>query len=246
MVMVTRPQKFRGVKRARQYGAKSSVAKRPRTFGQRRVTYDRRVIESPSVGLGQGARTRIRTFQHVQVVLGATGKFAGYLKPGSAFDPFGDIGIVQPNLFDTWKSVYSRYLVISARIKISIGSQVGTGNSGTLVAYPSLNSTAKTTLQDAASQPYAKTTLYHGAGSDPKPIYFNLDHLNVLGKWGPLESLANGAATNSDPITGQFMVLPIFYQSALASSTSGNLTMEIEMTQDVWFDQRKNVDDIIE
>lgn len=228
----------------------SGPRKSVRALASTRVPYDREVIESPHVGLGQGVRTRIRTFGHVQMVVGATGIFTGFLKPGSCYDPFGDIGTPQPNLFDVWKGVFGRYLVLGATVKMTIVSQssiaAAVANGGTLVAYPSITSTAKTVLQDAASQPYAKTVLYGGAGADPKTLYFKLNHLKVLGKYGPLESLANGGLVGADPTTGQFMVLPIFYQSTVGTATSGNLTMEVEITQDVWFDKRLNVNDVIE
>jgi len=239
-------------KRARNPAWRTSVMKKsrvPRMFARNDVRYDRQVVESPTVGLGQGARTRIRTFGHVQVTFGATGIFAGFLKPGSCFDPFGDIAALQPNLFDIWKGVYGRYLVLSATVKVTVVSRLvgATATDAlTIVGYPTLNSTAKTTLQDAASQPYARTTMYGGAGTEPKSLYFKLNHHKVLGKFGPLESLANGALTTADPTSGQFMVLPIFIQSTKNDAAPGQAVLEVEIVQDVWFDRRVNVNDVIE
>jgi len=229
---------------------RSSTRGKPvRKLASSRVTYDRQVVESPSVGLGQGAHTRLRTFFHSPWTLGATGLFTGFLKPFSCFDPCGDLASLQPNLYDTWKTVYGRYLVISATVKISLAStgaaSATLSNSGTLVAYPSIDPTAKTTVQDAASQPYSKTILYQ-PGNDKNVMYFKIDARKVLGKYGPLESLANGAAVTADPPSGQHVVLPLYFESLYRAATSPGVTAQIEIVQDVWFDKRINVNDIIE
>lgn len=230
---------------------RTGTGKRVSALASSRVSYDRRIVEAPSVGLGQAAHTRLRTFFHYSIVLSAGGQWAGFLKPGSCFDPCGDLAALQPNLFDNWKAMYGRYLVVGASVKVTIAPQsaanptVALTSGGTLVSYPSINSTAKTTIQDAASQPYAKTVMISPEG-EPKTLYFRMDHKKVLGRRGPLDSEINGGLVTADPVANEFMVLPLFYQSAYTAATSANKHLEIEIVQDVWFDRRINVNDIIE
>lgn len=228
---------------------RARTSQRVSKLASSRVNYDRQVVESPSVGLGQGARTRLRTFYHYNAVLSATGSASFYLKPGSCFDPCGDTANYQPNLYDTWKTVFGRYLVIGATVKViaaSAGAAVGsaTSNPATICCYPSISATAKTTVQDAASQPYAKT-IYFQAGSDRNVIYQKLDHKKVLGRASALDSSENGAIVTADPPTNEFMLLPFFVQSTYTAGTGPAITFQIEIVQDVWFDRRLNVDDVI-
>ena len=82
-----------------------------------------------------------------------------YLKPGSCFDPTGDLAAIQPQMFDQFAAIYSRYKVNSAVVRVKVTGQEGSGGTVWVGAiYPAVDSTALTTYQAAASQQYAKTT----------------------------------------------------------------------------------------
>lgn len=206
-----------------------------------------RAIAAPSVGLGQSARTVLKTefFANLAPAAG-TGVFTGFLKPGSAFDPAGDIAAMQPATYDQWASVYNRYVVEKAWVKIEFGrtflETAASNPTFVAAAYPSVSSGALTTYQGAASQPFSKSVM--GTTSDTTStncMVFKLDHAKVLGRKGAVSAEDNGALTTGDPPAGEFMVLPIFVQNV--SNVANNITIRVVMYQTIWFDRRLNVVD---
>jgi len=212
------------------------------------------VVLPQHIGVGQSVNTDLRTsfFANVQAVAG-TGVFTCYLKPGSAFDPTGDLATIQPVAYDAWAAVYSRYKVNKAWINITIVGTGGIANTNgcawVAAAYPAVDPTALTTYQGAASQSYAKTTSGTFAGvaasgasfgsGEPKYMKFVLDNEAVVGSVG--DSFDMGALVTADPTALQFAVLPIFLQCAAVGGASWCL--KIDMFQNVTFSQRKNVID---
>lgn len=220
----------------------------PTKFAVSRVPFDRRVIENPTVGLGSAARTRLRTYFHYNATVSAAGQWTGYLKPFSCDDPCGSLGTLEPNLYDQWKAMYGRYTVISAKVRVGVAP---TGVSGAtyinasydFVGWPSIDNTAKTSVQDASSQPYAKETVMT-VGGDCKWLTFYLDNKKQLGRWGPLDPEVQGATTSADPT--EQIYLNLFSQSSYVSAAPNPITLFVEIVQDVWFDQRKSVNDVVE
>jgi len=203
-----------------------------------------------SLGLGPSAKTCIRTsfFANCTAAAG-TGIFTGFLAPGSAFDPTGDQSTIQGNTFDQFAAIYNRYKVDRCQIKMTItGVASGGGSTAAWVcaAYPSVDSTALTTYQNAASQPGAKSISGAfqllgavGAGSEPKHMWFDLNHRAVLGT--NIDAFDSGALVTASPTALQFMVLPFLIQANTA--TAATYVIEIDMWQYVTFLQRKNVVD---
>lgn len=205
---------------------------------------------SKGVGIGLSTTTILRTsFFYNATATAGTGVWNGYLKPGSAFDPTGDLATIQPQMFDQFAAMYSRYKVNSCVIRIKLtGNQAAAGTVWVAAAYPSVDATALTTYQAAASQQYAKTTsgLFQGiaaattiGGADGKYLSFNLDHNKIVGSKSDTWDI--GAPVTADPTAGQFMVLPIFVQGNTAGAHT--LVFEIDMWQNVTFSQKKNTVD---
>lgn len=201
------------------------------------------------VGLGLSTTTILRTsFFNNATAAAATGVFTGFIKPGSCFDPCGDLAAIQPQMFDQFAAMYSRYKVNSCVIRMKITGAAGGAQASVWVgaSYPAVDSTALTTYQAAASQQYAKTTsgafqtaLSLGTGAEGKYLSFNLDHNKVVGAKSDTWDI--GAPVTADPTAGQFMVLPIFLQ---ANANNGvTWVLEIDMWQNVTFSQKKNVVD---
>lgn len=217
-------------------------------FPQRAYVYG-----TPSIGLGPSARTIIRTsFFANCTAAGGTGIYTGFLAPGNAFDPTGDQSTIQGNTFDQFAAVYSRYKVNSCKIKLNITGGLGGSSifNWVCAAYPSVDSTALTTYQNAASQPGAKTVsgvfqtgavgaTSVGLGGEPKSMYFNLNHKAVLGT--AVDAFDSGALVSASPTAGQYMVLPFLIQAN--SAVAATFVIEVDMWQDVSFLQRKNVVD---
>lgn len=226
-----------------------------KAFPQRTVAIARPIR---SVGFGNSCTTVLRTsFFYNATAVAATGVWTGYLKPGSAYDPTGDLATIQPKDFDQLAALYNRYKVNSATIRIKItGLKGGVGNGGVWVAaaYPAVDITAATTYQGAASQQYAKTTsstfyinqaaqgVLTAAGAEGKYLSFKLNHAAVVGsKSDPWEM---GALVNADPPAGQFMCLPMFLQSSAAGGNEpAAWVLEIDIYQNVTFSQKKNAVD---
>ena len=198
--------------------------------------------------LGASATTVLRTsfFYNATAAVG-TGVWTGYLKPGSCFDPTGDLAAIQPQMFDQFAAMYSRYKVNSAICRIKVTGVTGSG--GTVwvgAAYPAVDSTALTTHQAAASQQYAKTTSGGfqaaggiGIGTEGKYLSMRLNHNAVVGAKSDTWDI--GAPVTSDPTAGQFMVLPIFLQ--VNNPGASTWVLEIDIWQNVTFSQKKNVVD---
>lgn len=236
-----RAPKRRDISRSR------STAPKKQTFKSRRsYAGPTRAIAAPSVGLGQSARTVLKTVFFANVTPSATnGVFTGYLQPGSCKDPCGDLTNIQPALFDQWQTMYARYVVEKAWVKLEFANQSSSSTSvhGFVVAaYPSVNATPVNAYQGAASQPFAKTLL-HGPfdNSSSSSMTFKLDHAKVLGRKGPVTAEDNGALTSSDPYPGSYMVLPLFIQNS--ANVADVILIRVTMYQTVFFDKRINVVD---
>lgn len=228
--------------------------RKPSSKSKTRTTAKRsQVVISPSIGLGMSATTVLRTsfFANVAAV-GATGIFNGFLKPGSCFDPAGDMGAMQPVLFDQWASMYARYKVNSALIRLKITGSQGAGNATAWVGcmYPSVFSTALATYQGAASQAYAKTTsggfqtLALAAGFAPgaegKTLTLKYNENAVIGVKGA-DAFDSGALMGADPTALQYSVVPLFLQCNQVGGSTW--TVEIDMWQNVTFSQKNAVVD---
>lgn len=204
---------------------------------------------SPLVGLGSSTTTVLRTSFFYNATAAATGIWTGYLKPGSAFDPCGDVAAVQPQMFDQFAAMYSRYKVNSAKIRIKITGAAGSGTTAVWVAagYPAVDPTALATYQAAASQQWAKTTSGGfqwlsstiAPGSEGKYLSFDLKHDSVVGAKSDTWDI--GAPVTADPTAGQYMVLPLFVQANGANVSSW--VLEVDIWQNVTFSQKKNVVD---
>lgn len=235
-----------GAKRART--TKRTYKKTSRsasTFGLRSVA-----VAARNLGIGASTNTVLRTsfFTNITTTVG-TGVFNGFLKPGSAFDPTGDLAAIQPQMFDQFAAMYNRYKVNKAVIRMKItGNTAGANTTAVWVAaaYPAVDSTALTTYQAAASQQLAKTTSggfqligSAGVGTEGKMLSFNLNHDQILGSRS--DTYDSGALVTGDPSTFQYMVLPIFIQSNAAGTNT--LVLEIDMFQYVTFSGKKNTVD---
>ena len=202
------------------------------------------------MGLGTSATTVLRTsfFANVLAVAG-TGVWTGYLKPGSAFDPCGDIADVQPQMFDQFAAMYERYKVNSYTLRITVhGSNSASAAVQNYVcaSYPAIDPTALGTYQAAASQQYAKTVSGGfqkadtiGLGNPPTKMYFKFKHSSIVGTRP--DAYDNGALVTADPTAKQYAVQPIFIQCSSASQAS--FMLEIDIFQNVTFSQKKNTVD---
>lgn len=234
--------------KARKTTKKRTAVSRSRTPGGKRVSWagTNNVIVAPGVGLGQACKTVLKTEFFANVAAAASGVYTGFLKPGSCFDPCGDIAAIQPALYDQWAATYGRYVVEKAYVKIEFTQQsAGTPPNYTFVAaaYPTINSTALGTYQAAASQAFAKSIMVGAIGDNTtsNSLVFRLDHAKVLGRKGMVTAEDNGALTGADPATGQYMVLPLFIQ--FVNAIAGSVTIRVIIYQTVHFDRRINVVD---
>jgi len=204
---------------------------------------------APSVGLGTSATTVLRTsfFYNASAAAG-TGIWTGYLKPGSCFDPTGDLSAIQPQMFDQFAAMYNRYKVNNCHVRIKIhgGFAAAATYAWVGAGYPAIDPTAVATYQAAASQQYAKTTSggfqllnAAGCGTEGKMLDFKLKHDSIIGAKSDTWDI--GALVTADPTALQFMVLPMFLQGSGAGAHVWIL--EIDMFQNVTFSQKKNTVD---
>lgn len=210
-------------------------------------------IARPYVGIGMSTTTVLRTsfFANVTAAAG-TGVFTGFLKPGSAFDPSGDVAAMQPQMFDQFAAMYNRYKVNSCKIRMKItGALASTAGSPVWVAaaYPAIDSAALATYQAAASQQYAKTQSGSfveiggatpiGLGAEGKYLTFDIKNDAIVG--AKSDTWDVGALVSADPTALQYMLLPFFLQGNAAGAHIWIL--EIDMWQNVTFSQKKNTVD---
>jgi len=205
-------------------------------------------LAAPSVGLGMSATTVLRTSFFYNATSAASGVWTGHLKPGSCFDPAGDITSIQPQMFDQFALQYGRYKVNSAVIRIKIPGALGGASSYAWVAaaYPSVDPSALSTYQAAASQQYAKTVSggYQqagsvGTGTEGQRMTFKLKNDAIVGS--NTDTWDSGALVTADPTNNQYAVLPIFLQASVANAVG--FVLSIDIFQNVTFSQRKPVVD---
>lgn len=207
-------------------------------------------IARPFVGMGMSTTTVLRTsFFNNAAGVAATGIFTGYLKPGSAFDPCGDLAAIQPQMFDQFAAMYNRYKVNSCKIRIKITGFDASAAVWVAAGYPTIDPTALATYQGAASQQYAKTTSGGfqmlsggvGLGNEGKYLSFDLNHNAVVGSKSDTWDI--GALVTADPTALQYMVLPLFIQASSGGAAAPRWILEVDMWQNVTFSQKKNTVD---
>lgn len=199
-------------------------------------------INRQAPGLGRSLKTKLETTFFYTATTAASGIWTGYLNPGSCYDPCGDLSGIQPVAFDQLKAVYARYLVTGGYVEIEACHKDSTTAGAApwvLAAYPSTVSTAMSTYQGAASQPYSKETLI--SAGQTKKLVFKFDTQKIIGARLPVIAEDCGALIGADPATGQNVVLPMFAQNANAGTLY--ITFRIRIVQNVIFDQRIQVVD---
>ena len=204
-------------------------------------------MASRNVGIGSSTTTVLRTSFFANLTAAATGIYTGYLTPGSAFRPTGNIAGLQPQMYDQFAAMYNRYKVNQATVRIKItGGNGGAAMAWCACGYPAVDSTALATYQAAASQQYAKTTSGGfqqvsgtGVGADGKYLSWKLNHNAVVGAKSDTWDI--GGLVTADPTALQYMVLPLFLQSN--SAAAATWVLEIDIWQNVTFSQKKNVVD---
>lgn len=239
---------------------KSKRNRNARTIVSRHVPFPfpqrNRVTLPAKVGVGMSLVTNLKTsfFANVTATAG-TGVFTGFLKPGSAFDPTGDLASIQPVGFDQFAAIFSRYKVNKAYVTITILGNVSANNSLSNnwvgAAYPAVDSTAAALYQNAASQAYSKiyqgcfaqnfnTTVGTGSGGPSVCTRKHvIDNETVVGASG--DTFDVGALVTADPTALQYAVLPIFLQGNGVGAHTW--TIQVNMIQNITFSQRKNVVD---
>lgn len=230
---------------------KKTYKRKTPSYGKKRLSWNRGVRGSqvvaaiaPGIGLASSVKTNLRTSFFANVNAGADGIYKTYLKPGSCFDPTGDLSTIQPALFDQYAAIFSRYKVNQFSVKITIIGLNSNSQGWNACAYPSTDNTALTTYQQAASQPWAKTTIGNyastGASGDPRELsFYRIDHDAIIGATG--DTFDTGAVVGSDPPAGQYAVMPMFIQGNTAVVAA--YLIHVDMWQNVTFSQRKSVGD---
>lgn len=205
------------------------------------------VIYRPDVGLGRSVATRLKTciFANISFASGTPSIYN--LLPGSAFNPMGDLTSIQPASFDQWKVLFARYLVTGATVSIEPVFSATAAHIGEIcclcTGYPSTvvgPIAASATFQGYASQPWAQSRNVN-QGVVTKPMFWKMSTQKIVGSRLPPVAEDCGALISASPGTGQNMVLPLFTQTNVVSTST--LTYRITIIQDVIFDQRIQVVD---
>jgi hypothetical protein len=232
----------------RSYGKKRTFKRRAGASWLTRYQPRSTAINRQAPGLGRSLKTKLKTVFFAKLTPDAvTGIWTGYLNPGSCFDPSGGMAALQPAGYDQLKTLYARYLVTGATVKLTFAGAENTTSvfAGQWVAsaYPSTVDTAMVTYQGAASQPYSQNVTF--SNDSQKTMYFKMNTQKILGSRLPPVAEDCGALIYSNPTAGQNIMLPIFVQSVVASADYV-FTVLVEIVQDVIFDQRTQVQDSTE
>jgi len=211
-----------------------------------KASYARSLVSARGVGAGPGLKTQLKTIIWNKFTLAATGVGTFSLKTGSCFDPTGGLSAIQPAEFDQIKALYNRYVVLGGSVKVTISQPNNPALNGAgaqpfvCAMYPDIDSTVKTTFQDAASQDWS-VARQCSSGGNAVSMYQRFSHAALLGKKGPVSSEDNGALVTADPTAGQFILHNVFIQSLIAGSF--DFTVLVEIIQDVYFDRKITVID---
>lgn len=212
-------------------------------------------IAGPRMGIGMSDTTWLRgSFTTTISTSVATGAYNGYLRPGSAYEPFGSMSNTQCVLYDQYVPIFNRYKVDKAIVKITIQGDYGGAATGSVyeaAAYPHTDTTALVSFNGASAQAGAKrvsggfVTVSGGAfvcgvGYQPTVMKFKLDTATVVGIKDP-DCYSNGALTNATPPTKQHMVLPFMIQLNQVAVATFRITFDIQ--QLITFNERKPVVD---
>jgi len=234
----------------RSYGRKRTFKRRAGASWLTRYQPRAMAINRQAPGLGRSLKTKLKTtfFYNATHVSGALPSWwSGVLNLGSIHDPCGSLANVQPAGYDQLKTLYARYLVTGATVKITFTGNTETQNGvatsvSVAAAYPTTVQAVPTTFEGFASQPYAQSVMY--TNEESKTMYFKLNAQKVIGSRLPPNAEDSGALVNEDPAVGQNMILAIMCQGHITATDPGFRTvLKIDIVQDVIFDQRIQVVD---
>lgn len=245
-------------RRSYQVKRKRTDRSRSRTSAVRRRLFPRRTLAlvSRAVGLGTSATTVLRTSFFKNCANPAF--YAGYLAPGSCYNPCGDQAAIQPQMFDQFSAMYHRYRVVKCTIQFTVSGIHGGGDAykWMFAAFPAVETQGLNNYEGFASQQYAKTmtgnfasvldvqnNAYVGLGAEPKTCWFKLTSDGVVGV--RTNAYNNGANVGGNPPNRGYMLLPFCVQpnvNILAPHT-GTFIIEVNMWQTVVFSEKKNVVD---
>lgn len=184
------------------------------------------------------ARTGVPPMLNLQMksaLAGAVAPAAVYqvysLKLNSTFDPFGDMGAIQPIGRDQIAALYGSYLVSSGNIKIAFAN---TGAAPvTMCCYTSsVSSPVTASLNAYVGQPGSRWLQIApvGSGNATGTIMRTFNSSQIL---GPLDRSQHGALVGADPTA-------MAYLHVIIISSSGNVTGQLlsAMVQNTsWYDK---------
>lgn len=159
---------------------------------------------------------------------GATPQFHVY-RGNSLFDPDFTGAGQQPGGFDQWMALYTRYRVLSSKIKIVPSNESSVGN--VIVAYPSLNPLSPGTYQQSAIVPYNRATIIAGAGG------VDVGKFQLFMKTGKLYGMKNYVIKAEDEFQATAGANPVnqWYWCIYCESLDGASAVEMNCTVNITY-----------
>lgn len=193
-----------------------------------------------AIALAPTTRTVLKNCIFANVSPNATtGIYQALLKPGSVYDPWGTLANVGSQLVSTWNTVYSAWVVEKFYLKLEFARTSPGSESTSFIAtgYPSVESGAVLTYQDAASQNFARHVLC--APSDnttSNTLSWSVDCGKFMNRRVTVAD--NGSsAWNTDPPPAQFVSFNLFIQNV--TNSAQQITVKATLYQTVRLEKRK-------
>lgn len=212
----------------------------PRRIGflKKRRYWKRRIHPRPYFYYQPPSHLTVRlkaTAQHT--LTGGASSESFYIRPNSAFNPWGIIAATQAPWFDKYAGIYNYYMCTSASLNISFSS-LQTADSIRVCCYPS-RAAAATSFTNAAGQVGSKqfiirlTSTSRTAGCT---VFFNFANYDG----SPLDESQDGALTSASPTHAAYFYVVV------GTVNGGNLStdsFQLTLIQNVVFYGRENAVD---
>ncbi len=230
------------LRRGRRNGVRSGRGRRALGKGVRKThPSSNPVLQFARSGCFVPSRTRVSLRFAVNYTAATSASYSQIAVSGNGlFDPGLSLSAGQPVGFDYWASMYERYRVIGSHIHVTVvNSSTVTGNNtanSTITVFPATASAALSTQSDANSQPYATTKDVTNAL--PAVIRKTMKTSTIVGVKDmegadQLQALISGTPSNE-----WFWNIGIISGAAY---TNYNLELEIQVTYDVEFFDRAQI-----
>ncbi len=204
-------------------------------------------IPSSAVNVADITRVRLKYFTNLSNFTASVDYYANVFRVNSVYDPdYTQVG-AQPSGFDQWASFYKQYRVLGLKVKIDINSTADNKMPAIVYgAWPSTSANGETAIGDALVKNRCRYAHASWASTAGKGVHVKTEPHAIMGRTlSQYRDDPNTASlVSANPTTPCYLIVFAFNQNGTwSASAASNPTLFVQMTYDVEFFDRVDLDE---